>query len=377
MAKKGEKSMRADHVTMKRLCCGVLALAVLWGAAPPAAHAADAVTMKAISVDGKVYVQAEAMQDRFGGEGKYNPKTQTYSYTPNDLAAVIQKVSPSVVSIISTKKREDGEVWGHGTGVIVRKDGWIVTNAHVLEGALDPHVVTSDGTVYSVKKWYADEAIDLAILQIKASGLKPLAFVKEAPQVGAPVLVMGTPESMLLRNSVTAGIVSGIERAGVILDYGYKLIQTDAAINQGNSGGPLINMKGEVIGINTFTLAKVDIENIGFAIPADTVEMAIRHFMNYGKIKRADLGLELEEHGAASNGRPGAEPLQVMAVRSAAAKKAGIHEGDILYAVNGRQVMTMTDVNEALKLRLPGQRVSLTMQSDGELVERPITLAEG
>ncbi|RJG24783.1 S1C family serine protease [Paenibacillus thiaminolyticus] len=371
--------MRADHVTMKGLCCGLLALAILWGATPSAAHAADPVTMKAVNIDGKVYVQAEAIQNRFGGEGKYNPKTQTYSYTPNDVAAVIQKVSPSVVSIVHMEKKEDGEEWSlsHGTGVVLRQDGWIVTNAHVLEGALDPHVVTSDGTVYSVKKWYADEAIDLAILQIKASGLKPLAFMKEAPQVGDPVVVMGTPNSMLLRNSVTAGIVSGIERAVDFLGYGYKVIQTDAAINHGNSGGPLINMKGEVIGINTLKLPDEGVDNMGFAIPADTVEMAIRHFMNYGKIKRADLGLELEEHWAASDGRPGAEPLQVMAVRSAAAKKAGIREGDVLYAINGRQVMTMTDVNEALKLRLPGQRVSLTMQSDGDLVQRPITLVEG
>lgn len=365
--------MKEDHVMAKGLCCGVLALTVLWGAAPLAAHAADAVTMKAVSIDGKVYVQAEAMQDRFGGEGKYNAKTQTYSYTPNDLAAVVQKVSPSVVSIVT----EDSEGLGHGTGVVVRQDGWIVTNAHVLEGALDVDVVTWDGTVYSVKKWYADEAIDLAILQIKASGLKPLAFMKEAPQVGDPVFVIGTPESMLLRNSVTAGIVSGIERAGEAVNYGFKLIQTDAAINGGNSGGPLMNMKGEVIGINGYKLATDQIDNIAFAIPVDTVEMAIRHFMKYGKIKRADLGLELEEHWAASVGRPGAEPLQVMAVRSAAAKKAGIREGDVLYAINGRQVMTMTDVNEALKLRLPGQRVTLTMQSDGDLVERPITLVEG
>ncbi|WCF07878.1 trypsin-like peptidase domain-containing protein [Paenibacillus thiaminolyticus] len=366
--------MKADHEMAKGLCCGVLALAVLWGAAPPAAHAADAVTMKAVSIDGKVYVQAEAMQDRFGGEGKYNPKTQTYSYTPNDLAAVVQKVSPSVVSIV--KRNREGTVTGFGTGVVVRQDGWIVTNEHVIEGALDVDVVTSDGTVYSAKKWYADEALDLAILQIKASGLKPLAFTKQAPQVGDPVFVMGTPESMLLRSSVTTGVVSGIER-GIGSLHSYKLIQTDAAINSGNSGGPLMNMKGEVIGINVSKLATDQIDNIAFAIPADTVEMAIRHFMKYGKIKRADLGLELEEHWAASDGQPGAEPLQVMSVRSAAAKKAGIREGDVLYAINGRQVITMTDVNETLKLRLPGQRVSLTMQSDGDLVERPITLVEG
>lgn len=369
--------MKLDHAGAKGLCCGVLALAVLWGAMPPAAHAADAVTMKAVSIDGKVYVQAEAMQQWFGGEGTYNPKTQTYSYKPNDVPAVIQKVSPSVVSLIGkqvqTGDEHGAEEWAHGTGIVVRRDGWIVTNAHVLAAMSDPQVVTPDGTAYSIKKWYTDEDSDLAMLQIKANGLKPITFTKQAPQIGDPVVALGTPVTFTLRNSATGGIISGIDRS---VDAGYKLIQTDAAINPGNSGGPLVNMKGEVIGINSMKFMAYGVESMGFAIPADTVEMAMRHFMKYGKIKRSALGIELEESWAASLGLPAAEPLQVTGVRSASARKAGIREGDVLYAVDGLKVKTITDVNEALKLRLPGQRVSLTMQSDGDLVERPVALVE-
>lgn len=371
--------MKADHVRKKGLCCGLLLLAVMSGVTlPAAAYAADAVTMKAASIDGKVYVQAEAMQQWFGGEGTYNPKTQTYSYMPNDVPAVIQKVGPSVVTIVNEKEGVGYD--GHGSGFVVREDGWIVTNAHVVEGASELQVVASDGTAYPVTKWYADEALDLALLQIKASGLKPVTFAKQAPQVGDPVLAMGTPNFLMLRNSATVGIVSGIERSYVAPEewaYNYKMIQTDAAINSGNSGGPLINMKGEVIGVNASKFVGDDIENLGYAIPADTVEMAIRHFMNYGKIKRADLGIELEEDGAATMGLPGAEPLRVTAVQSPAAKQAGIRDGDVLYAVDGQQVMTMADIVDALKLRLPGQRVSLTMQSDGDVVERTVVLIEG
>ncbi|GAC40962.1 S1C family serine protease [Paenibacillus popilliae] len=376
--KKGEKRIKAVHARVKGLCGGMLALVLLWGAMPLAAHGADAVMMKAASIDGKVYVQAEAMQQWFGGEGTYNSKTQTYSYTPNDVPAVIQKVGPSVVTIV--REKEGVGYDGHGSGFVVREDGWIVTNAHVVEGASKLQVVALDGTAYSVKKWYADAAIDLALLQIKASGLKPVAFAKQTPQVGEPVLALGTPQSMMLRNSATVGIVSGIERSYVApgkWGYNYKMIQADVAINGGNSGGPLYNMKGEVIGVNSSKFTGNDIDNMGFVIPADTVQMAIRHFMNYGKIKRADLGIELEEDYAASEGLPGAEPLRVTAVQSEVAKQAGICEGDVLYAVGGRQVKTLADVIEALKLRLPGQRVSLTMQSDGDVVERTVALVEG
>lgn len=237
-----------------------------------------------------------------------------------------------------------------------------------------PQVVTPDGTAYSIKKWYADEESDLAMLQIKANGLKPVTFTKQGPQIGDPVVALGTPVTFTLRNSATGGIISGIDRS---VDAGYKLIQTDAAINPGNSGGPLVNMNGEVIGINSMKFMAYGVESMGFAIPADTVEMAIRHFLKYGKIKRPALGIEFKESWGASLGLPSAEPLQVTEVRSASARKAGIREGDVLYAVDGLKVKTMTDVNEALKLRLPGQRVSLTMQSDGDLVERTVRLAEG
>ncbi|GAC41366.1 S1C family serine protease [Paenibacillus popilliae] len=375
--------MKADHVRKKGLCCGLLSLAVMSGVTlPAAAHAADAATMKAASIDGKVNVQAEAMQQWFGGDGTYSSKTQMYSYMPNDVSAVIQKVGPSVISILCiVEGSEEGKDYRLGSGFVVREDGWIVTNAHVVKGASNLQVVTSDGTAYSVQKWYADEAIDLAMLQIKASGLKPVTFMKQAPQVGDPVVALGTPGSFRLRNSATLGIVNGIGRSYTgeppSWSYDYKKIQTDAALNPGSSGGPLFNMKGEVIGVNTQKGIGDDIDNLGFAIPADTVQMAIRHFMNYGKIKRADLGIELEEDYAASEGLPGAELLRVTAVQSEAAKQAGIREGDVLYAVDGQQVMTKTDIIEALKLRLPGQRVSLTMQSDGDVVERTVALVEG
>lgn len=367
-----ERAWRVGLCIVLGLTMGVMGVATVSG------QASNIVTMKAAKVKDKVYIEADAFEQMTGNKGTYDAKTKTYRYAPNDIPAIVKKVSPSVVSIIGKHRdaEDNSDNWlAHGTGVAVRQDGWIVTNAHVISELAHPMVVTPNGKSYPVTKWFADEESDLAIAKIAVTGLHPISFVQPdaALQVGESVVALGTPVSFTLRNSATMGIISGTDRA---VDSKYKLIQTDAAINPGNSGGPLVNMKGEVVGINSMKFAAVGIENMGFAIPADTVKMAVRHFFKFGKIKRASLGAELEESWAAYVGLPSDDPIKVTNVQSASAKKAGITAGDVLFSIDGKSVKTLVDVHEALKLKLPGQQVKLMMQSGGDLVARTITLAE-
>jgi S1-C subfamily serine protease len=251
----------------------------------------------------------------------------------------------------------------------------IVTNAHVVKDMNNLIVVTSDGHSYPGKATNIDEDSDLALVKIDASGLPTAALAAPGDlKVGDTVAAIGTPISFALRNSVTVGIVSGIDRS---VNSQYQLIQTDAAINPGNSGGALINMKGEVVGINTMKYASAGVDNLGFAIPIDTVSYVIGHFQKYGKVKRPYLGVELEESWEAVVGLPSANGLRVAYVDpDSPAAKIGIKEDDLLLAIGGTKVNTMVDYHEALKKYLPGDNVDLTLQTGGTQTTKTVTLGE-
>jgi len=329
-------------------------------------------------INGEVYVKASSLVAAMGGSGSYDSASKKYGYTPaNNVPDVVAKVAPSVVAIIG--KPQDGQAdnrfsLAHGTGVVVKKDGLILTNAHVVSDMDRIVVVTSDGKEYEGTKKQVDETSDLALVKINATNLKPVTFapVPLNVQVGETVVAIGTPVSFSLRNTATAGVVSGLNRS---VDSYYNLLQTDAAINPGNSGGPLVNMKGQVVGINSMKFVDVDIDSMGFAIPADTVQYVLNQFSKYGKVMRPSLGLELEESWSAVVGLPTNDPMTVTAVTSLEAMNAGFKTGDSLYSVAGKQVTSIVQVNELLKAYLPGQTVSVTVLSDGDLVTRKLVLA--
>lgn len=358
------------------LMAAVLSISV----AATAGAAESKAGMQAKVVDGQVYVSTKDLVKAFGGSGQYDAKSGTYTYEGNEaIPKVIEKVSPSVVGIIgkSTEVQEgasDRYNLAHGTGVIIRSNGWIVTNAHVIEGLTDPVVVTTDGNTYKITKTYSDVLSDLALIKINAKSLKPASFAKATQtSVGETVIAIGTPISFSLRNSATVGVISGLNRG---VEETYRLIQTDTAINPGNSGGPLVNLKGEVVGINSMKFSAVGIESLGFSIPVDTVQYIINQFFEYGKIKRASLGLQLEESWSAIVGLPTDDPLTITGVLSPEAKKAKIKEGDVIYSVAGTRVSSVVDINELLKKYLPGQKVKLLMQTDGDIVTRTLVLAD-
>ncbi|WP_340018607.1 trypsin-like peptidase domain-containing protein [Paenibacillus sp. FSL H3-0457] len=360
------------------LMAAVLSISV----AATAGAAESKAAMQAKVVDGQVYVNTKDLLKAVGGTGQYDAKSGTYTYKGSEaIPKVIEKVSPSVVGIIGkSTEAQDGATsddrynLAHGTGVIIRSNGWIVTNAHVVDGLTNPVVVTTDGNTYKITKTYSDALSDLALIKINAKSLKPASFAKASQTtVGETVIALGTPISFSLRNSATVGVISGLNRG---VEATYRLIQTDTAINPGNSGGPLVNLKGEVVGINSMKFSAVGVESLGFSIPVDTVQYIIDQFFKYGKIKRASLGLQLEESWSAIVGLPTDDPLTITGVLSPEAKKAKIKEGDVLYSVAGTRVSSVVDINELLKKYLPGQKVRLLMQSDGDIVTRTLVLAD-
>lgn len=367
---------------VKRATAMMMVVVLSIGVMTATAGAATTKTgMQAKVIDGQVYVNTKDLLKMFGGSGQYDTKSGTYTYKGSEaIPKVIEKVSPSVVGIIGkTTENQNGLAndrynLAHGTGVIIRANGWIVTNAHVVDQLLDPVVVTTDGNTYNITETFSDPLSDLALIKINARALKPAVFAKASQAaVGETVIAIGTPISFSLRNSATVGVISGLNRG---VEASYRLIQTDTAINPGNSGGPLVNLKGEVVGINSMKFSAVGIESMGFSIPVDTVNFVINQFFKYGTIKRASLGLQLEESWSAIVGLPAEDPLTVTSVLSPEAKKAKIKEGDAIYSVAGKRVSSVVDINELLKAYLPGQKVKLLVQTDGDIVTRTLTLVD-
>lgn len=361
------------------LASSVPALGTSADSSAPAIGAADAVKIEAREIDGEVYIKADALVKSLGGQGTYDAKTRTFQYAPPDeVPAVIQKVSPAVVGIIGipdesrTGGRANRYALSHGSGVVIKPDGWIVTNAHVVKDMKRIVVVTADGKEYAATRKHLDEESDLATVKIEASKLPTASFAsaKSAVRVGETVVAIGTPLSFTLMNSASVGIISGLNRS---VDSPYRLIQTDAAINPGNSGGPLVNMKGEVVGINSLKYAAAGIDNLGFSLPADTVQYVLDHFFKYGLVKRPWSGMQLEESWAAIVGLPTQESLTVISVEPGSpAAKAGIQKGDVLYSIGQLDLSTIVDWNEAMKRYLPDQEAKLLMESGGDLVTRTI-----
>ncbi len=306
--------------------------------------------------------------------------TKTPAAAMTDIPGVIARVSPSVVAIVGKPElrgsaRENRFNLAHGTGIVVKADGWILTNAHVVKEMDNLTVITVDGKQYAGTVTNMDEESDLALVKIAATGLSPAKFATNySIKVGETVVAIGTPISVSLRNSASAGIISGVNRS---VSSTYRLIQTDASINPGNSGGPLVNLRGEVVGVNSLKFVSVGIDNLSFAIPADTAQYVMNHFFTYGKVNRPYWGAELEESWAAVVGLPTKEPLRITRVESGSpAEQAGFRAGDVIYSVNQASFTTLVEFNELLKRYLPGQTVEVVVQSGGDLIKRKVTFGK-
>lgn len=318
------------------------------------------------------------------------------NFTEGSIADIADKVSKSVVSIVTSTKTtnffgQSTDAAAAGTGIIVTNDGYILTNKHVINGANKVTVILDDGTTYEdVEVVATDPLNDIAFLKIKDVSDLEAAKLGDSKtiNVGQQVIAIGNALGEY-QNTVTAGIISGIGRSVTASDgSGYNaetlsdMIQTDAAINSGNSGGPLVNAAGEVIGVNTATSTSA--ENMGFAIPISSVKGMLNQLIETGKAKRAYLGVyssEITSEAAKAYNLPvtsGAylySPSSYSAiVKDSPAAKAGLKDKDIVTKVNGVSVGSSGSLANLISEYKPGDTVQLTVIRDGKEIAVNVTL---
>ena len=308
---------------------------------------------------------------------------------------IAEKLIPSVVCIQNYQvtqqygfmqtdtENSDVSPAGEGSGIIFSEDGYIVTNAHVVDGATSLKAILSDGTTYEAELVGSDTLTDLAVLKIDATGLQAAEFGSaEDLRVADQVMAIGNPGGYQLNSSVTIGYVSALNRAITNSSTGYTMeyIQTDAAINPGNSGGALVNQYGQVVGINSAKISATGYEGLGFAIPAETAQPVISDLIEYGYVKdRAMLGISgqfIDSLTGRFYGLPQGE--YVGALNSAEAQASGLQVGDVITAIDGTELTSETVLRSAINAKKPGETVELTVYrpSSNQTVTVTLTLSE-
>ncbi|HUQ08451.1 MAG TPA: Do family serine endopeptidase [Kofleriaceae bacterium] len=316
------------------------------------------------------------------------------------ISDVAERVVDSVVNISTTQTVEQGpfqfdpffadpsspfyqqpddrKAQSLGSGVIVSEDGKILTNAHVVRNAESIVVTLHDGTEVEAKVLGSDPKADLAVIKLKdkASNLRPLVFADSSKlRLGEVVLAVGNPFGV--GQAVTMGIVSATGRASMgIVDY-EDFIQTDAAINPGNSGGALVNMRGELVGVNTAILSRSGgYQGIGFAIPTNMVRPIMDALIKDGKVNRGWLGVTLAPLDAKAQAKFGvARGVLVAEVGSnTPAEKAGLSAGDVIIALDGAEVRELGKLRNAVAIKGAGKTATLEVSRDGKRKELKVTL---
>lgn len=301
------------------------------------------------------------------------------------VIAIAQKVTPSVVGV---KVYSTYNYWGRqmnaqgsGSGIIYSEDGYIITNYHVIENATSVTVTLSDGTEYEAQIVGSDSTSDLAVLKVNANNL-PAAELGDSDklQIGELVVAIGNP--LGYENTVTDGIVSGLNRQ--LTDYtdAMTLIQTNAAINSGNSGGALVNSKGEVVGINSAKLVASNAEGMGFALSINEVKPIVEELMNQGHVSRPYLGVsinsqyQVDEATAEKYEIPmGIQIAEV--VKGGPAEKAGLQAGDIIYKVDDTLIQSFEDLSDIIDNCQVGDELRILANRNGQKITANVVLTEG
>lgn len=320
------------------------------------------------------------------------PTVSKGSVTDNDFTKAAEETVKGVVGVRNTQLVSDPitmffgngngirQQQGFGSGVIITADGYIVTNNHVVEGADQLTVTLNDGKEFPAELIGTDEDADIALLKIDATDLPVVPFGdSDALKVGQWVLAVGNP--FQLTGTVTAGIISYTGRNVEMQDerdYRNKkiktFIQTDAAVNPGNSGGALVNTAGELVGINTMITSQTgNYAGCSFAVPSSWVARIVSDLRQYGQVQRAVLGVAMQNEP--ENG--GAKVAEVR--EDGAADKAGIKEGDVIVAIDKKQVKDFADVKGAISSHSPGDKIVVTVKRDDKEKDIDVTLlnAEG
>jgi Do/DeqQ family serine protease len=314
------------------------------------------------------------------------------------LAPMIRKVSPAIVNIatrgtihergatnplledpffrrffdsVPDSGTRDRPFQSAGSGVIFdARNGYILTNAHVIENASEITVTLQDGRDLKAQIVGSDAPSDVAVLKVKAEGLSQIALGDSSKsEVGDFVVAIGNPFG--LQHTVTSGIISGLSRSGLNPDGYEDFIQTDASINPGNSGGALVNLRGELIGINTAILSRSGGNmGIGFAIPVNMARNVMQQLVRYGAVRRGQLGVSMYTvtpdiaHSLGLSNASGALVTQV--VEGSAAEHAGIRTGDVITAVNGHAVKSNSELRNTIGLLEVGDKLEIGLLRDGK-----------
>ncbi len=311
---------------------------------------------------------------------------------PTDFVAAAERTVEAVVHVKTTAERvqnyynpfndlffgrpstpEKFEVEGSGSGVILTEDGYIVTNNHVIKGAKTIVVTTSNNDEYEAELIGADPTTDIALLKIEGIELTKVSVANsDEVRLGQWVLAVGNPFN--LTSTVTAGIISAKGRDINIIDEQSAIesfLQTDAAVNPGNSGGALVNTLGELVGINTAISSRSgSFEGYSFAVPANLMLKVVNDLMEYGRVQRAFIGINYNEVTAALSEELNLEVNKGVYVANiisgGAADDAGITKGDVIINVNGKSIATGADLTEALGQRRPGEKLSVVVNRSGK-----------
>ena len=293
---------------------------------------------------------------------------------------VYEKVMPSVVSITC----HDGLTTSSGTGVIMDAGGYIITNAHVVEDALEISVLLTDGRKLTARCVGADLLSDLAVLRVTASGLVPAVFGdSDKLRVGDEVVAIGDPLGVELRGTMTNGIISGINRDIKSGNRTLTLMQTTAALNTGNSGGPLVNCYGQVVGINTMKIgdyaSEGGVEGLGFAIPITSVQTILEQLASKGYVAgRPDLGLKGQEISTFYQFyyRMPAGILITEVAEGSSAAQQGLRRGDILLTLDGVAVTNPDILQEITYASTVGQELQATVYREGREITLTLIMGE-
>jgi Do/DeqQ family serine protease len=276
---------------------------------------------------------------------------------------------------------EEEPVLGVGSGVIITADGYIVTNNHVIDNSEKVTVTLNDKREFTAKVVGTDHSTDLALLKIEAQNLPFITFGNsDDMRVGEWVLAVGNPFN--ISSTVTAGIVSAKGRSMGIISDNYKIesfIQTDASVNRGNSGGALVNLKGEMIGINTAIVSPSG-GNVGisFAIPSSIVQKVVRDLIEFGAIQRAIMGVSISEITAELAKEKGLEGLEGVYVadvnENSAAQAAGIEKGDVVTHINNVKVNSPSELQEMVGRNRPGDKITVTVKRKDKVKQFEVVL---
>lgn len=314
---------------------------------------------------------------------------------------VAQRVSPSVVHIqIATKNNEESDSigrWnpdmkpfrmpsGQGSGIIVSEDGYILTNQHVLESDAEITIFLPDDRVLMAKTVGLDRTTDLALLKVEATDLLPITWGNsDETEVGSPVWAVGSPFG--LTGSVSFGILSGKHRIDLNANPQYRgsrerissrysdLMQSDVAVNPGNSGGPLVNGKGELIGINTAIVGE-SYRGVSFSIPSRIAREVLDHFLSHGRVRRGWLGVELATELVPEGDTREPRVVVRSVVPDSPADRAGIYPGDRIVAFNGGTFSDVQGLIDSIRTTAADTKVQIKLDRDGSEIEVEVTLGE-